>query len=362
MVQALEALMMQRERFDYVIIETTGLANPGPVAAALWTDAAIESSVCLDAIVTVVDAKNILRHLREVRPAGAVNEAQQQVAFADVVLLNKTDLVNQNTLREVEGEIAAINAEAPVLHCERCEIDLGRILDTGLYAGNAATRGDHVEEQQSGNCAVADMEHGEDSIIGDHNNGSAGDDRPMNTGSTTHHHHQQHQHHTDHAHDDGSVECGSACCSDSQPTADHHRHGVRSVTFYVDKPVRLSRLRHWLDELLWEQESTGTEYQQTNSHSYAQRNGNGVVDPGKLDLREAFVEEIGPIEIFRIKGLLHVHNSTSQWVLQAVHELYDIVQGREWPKGNGSTYRSKLVFIGRRLNEDMLRKGIEACC
>lgn len=69
-----------------------GLADPGPVAAALWTDAELGSAVCLDSIVTVVDARNIRRQLAEDRPQGAVNEAQQQIAYADIILLNKVPI------------------------------------------------------------------------------------------------------------------------------------------------------------------------------------------------------------------------------------------------------------------------------
>ena len=109
--------MQQRRDMDYILIETTGflllkvpclyehtgcyvflttphfcstgLADPGPVAAALWTDAELHSSVCLDGIITVVDAVNLLRQLRDPRPSGAVNEAERQIAYADVILLNK---------------------------------------------------------------------------------------------------------------------------------------------------------------------------------------------------------------------------------------------------------------------------------
>ncbi len=138
-VSALEALMQKRDKFDYVLIETTGgrshvwgtaalhalapsptidhhphpllptiatdhtvalraaadcpdatgLANPGPIAAALWTDQEVEAGVCLDATVTVVDAANIGRQLAEQRPGGGPNEAQLQIAYADLVLLNK---------------------------------------------------------------------------------------------------------------------------------------------------------------------------------------------------------------------------------------------------------------------------------
>eukprot|EP00955_Chlamydomonas_euryale_P045526 353182-Chlamydomonas_euryale.AAC.18 len=88
-VQAIEGLLLKKEKFDYILIETTGLANPGPVAAALWTDEELEAGVQLDGMVVVVDAINIDRQLNDPRPEGVANEAQVQVAYADVVLLNK---------------------------------------------------------------------------------------------------------------------------------------------------------------------------------------------------------------------------------------------------------------------------------
>lgn len=74
-VQALEGLLTRRARFDYIIIETTGLANPGPVAAALWTDPELECGVALDGIVTVADARNLARQLAEARPHGTARRA-----------------------------------------------------------------------------------------------------------------------------------------------------------------------------------------------------------------------------------------------------------------------------------------------
>ncbi|KAL6770564.1 ZNG1 [Auxenochlorella protothecoides x Auxenochlorella symbiontica] len=101
MVKALEALLQQRASFDYILIETTGLANPGPVAAALWTDAELEAGVCLDAVVTVVDARNIRRQLADPPGEGAeVCEAAAQIAFADVVLLNKVGAADVGWLGE----------------------------------------------------------------------------------------------------------------------------------------------------------------------------------------------------------------------------------------------------------------------
>ena len=75
------------------------MADPGPVAAALWTDAELQASVCLDAVVTVVDARNIERQLAQQPAEGAVNEAQQQIAYADVILLNKVQTCSSRHLR-----------------------------------------------------------------------------------------------------------------------------------------------------------------------------------------------------------------------------------------------------------------------
>ena len=84
---------------------------------------------------------------QESRPAGAINEAQQQVAFADVVLLNKVDLVQESDLQAVESAITGINAEAEVVRCERCVVDLGRILHTGSYTGGGV---EHGGEERNG--------------------------------------------------------------------------------------------------------------------------------------------------------------------------------------------------------------------
>ncbi|KAK9809219.1 hypothetical protein WJX72_011554 [[Myrmecia] bisecta] len=124
-VQALEALMQKRNKFDYILVETTGLADPGPVASALWTDEEVESGVLLDAVVTVVDARNLPRQLAEERSNGAVNEAQRQIAYADVLLLNKVDLV--------AGEAALAGLEHTIRH-----------INTEEHGGSAAGSSSHI--------------------------------------------------------------------------------------------------------------------------------------------------------------------------------------------------------------------------
>jgi len=133
LVMALETLMLKRHKFDYILIETTGLADPGPIASTLWLDKDLGSTIGLDAIISVVDAKHILTRLDEVKPPGIVNEAARQIAFADVLLLNKMDLVSSEEAATVIGRIRALNKMAKLVECQRCKVDLDAILGIGAY-------------------------------------------------------------------------------------------------------------------------------------------------------------------------------------------------------------------------------------
>merc|ERR1711972_1170526 len=109
---ALKRMAEKISSFDGVIIETTGLADPAPVAQTFFVDEELKLSYQLDGIITVVDAKHVLEHLHEEKPEGVENEGVEQVAFADRILLNKCDLVAEETLEEVQKEIRRINANA----------------------------------------------------------------------------------------------------------------------------------------------------------------------------------------------------------------------------------------------------------
>ncbi|HEX4291378.1 MAG TPA: GTP-binding protein [Trebonia sp.] len=133
LIRILGALMRRRESFDRIIVETTGLADPAPVAQTFFVDDEVRAGLRLDAIVTVVDAAHVLRHLDEARPAGVENEAVEQVAFADRIILNKTDLVSAAALDEVRGRLRAVNAAAEIIPAARAGVELERILDVGAF-------------------------------------------------------------------------------------------------------------------------------------------------------------------------------------------------------------------------------------
>ncbi|KAJ2617200.1 COBW domain-containing protein 1 [Coemansia sp. RSA 1365] len=135
-LKAMESLMERKGRFDYILLETTGLADPGKIAAMLWSNEELGSSIRLDGIVAMVDAKNIERQLTEKPVEGeTMNEAQKQVAFADRVIVNKTDLVDDERILEIEAMVAEINGAAQVSRAQYARIDLDAVLSIGAYAG-----------------------------------------------------------------------------------------------------------------------------------------------------------------------------------------------------------------------------------
>ncbi|OAY59391.1 COBW domain-containing protein 1 isoform X7 [Manihot esculenta] len=191
LVQALEQLVQMKEsRLDHIIIETTGLANPAPLASVLWLDDQLESSVKLDSIITVVDAKNLRFQLNKHRDSSSFPEAFLQIAFADVVILNKVDLVSSEgsvILEELEKEIHNINSLANIIHSVRCEVDLSKILNCGAYDATHITHLEVLLEE-----------------------------------------------------------------SKSLSTRDLHDGGVRTVCICDSQQVDLDKVRLWLEEILWD--------------------------------------------------------------------------------------------------------------
>jgi G3E family GTPase len=128
LIRIIEGLMKRKGQFDGIVIETTGLADPAPVAQTFFVDEDVRRNTKLDAIVTVVDAKHLVGQL------DGAPEAQEQIAFADIVILNKTDLVGQEELVAVKSRIRAMNPTALIHETERCGIELDQILERGAFS------------------------------------------------------------------------------------------------------------------------------------------------------------------------------------------------------------------------------------
>ncbi|TMW55029.1 hypothetical protein Poli38472_013791 [Pythium oligandrum] len=129
LIRIIQEILKRDLALDGIIIETTGLADPAPVAQTFFVDETVSARCKLDGIITVVDAKHILQHLLEEKPDGVENESVEQVAFADRVLLNKTDLVTPEEIINIKKEIRKINDTVEIVECQHCKVDPNTLLN-----------------------------------------------------------------------------------------------------------------------------------------------------------------------------------------------------------------------------------------
>jgi G3E family GTPase len=155
LIRIITNLMRRRDKFDRLVIETTGLADPAPVIQTFFVDEDVQNQTHLDAVVTVVDAKHISQHWD-------ADEAVEQIAFADVILLNKTDLVTTEELTILERRIRSINAMAKIERTQNAEVDLDRVLGINAFDLDRALEIDpqflgeeaHVHDETVGSIAI----------------------------------------------------------------------------------------------------------------------------------------------------------------------------------------------------------------
>jgi G3E family GTPase len=208
LVRILEGLMKRKGKFDAIIVETTGLADPAPVAQTFFVDEDVQNNARLDAVVTVADAKWLSDRLKD------APEAKNQIAFADVIVLNKTDLVSAAELAEVEGRIRAINPYAKLHRTERCQVALSDVLERGAFDL------DRILEIEPEFLAADEHDH----------------------------------HHHDHEH------CGHEGCDHEHHHHDHdHQHGgikhyhdedMQSLALRSSRPLDPDKFMPWLQQLV----------------------------------------------------------------------------------------------------------------
>lgn len=216
LIRILGKLSQRKDKFERVLIETTGLADPGPVAQTFFQDDDVKAAFRLDAVITLVDTHHIGLHLDD------APEAPKQIAFADVILLNKVDLVDKARLRLVESRIRTINPLAKIVHTKMAEAPIATLLDVGGFDLKRAV----------------DLD-------------------PKFLGETPHHHHHDHDHDHDHEH---CEHCGHSHAHgdhDHDHEEEHHHHHehfhderVKSVGIIEDRAVDLDKLDKWLGTLL----------------------------------------------------------------------------------------------------------------
>ena len=206
LIRVLSGLMKRKGRFDAIIVETTGLADPGPVAQTFFVDDEVKARTHLDSVTTLVDARHVEGQIADSR------EAREQIAFADQIVLNKTDLVSEDELAAVEARLRRLNPLAPIHRAERSNVPLETVL------GRNGFDLDRIVDIQP---EFLNPAHGEPGHVHDDHCGHD-------------HDHHDHQHaHGGHAHEGAE--------------------DIRGVSLSTERPMDGTRFTRWLDKLLAEQ-------------------------------------------------------------------------------------------------------------
>jgi G3E family GTPase len=213
LVRILDGLMRRKGKFDAIIVETTGLADPAPVAQTFFIDENVGKKTRLDAVVTVADAKWLNDRLKD------APEAKNQIAFADVILINKTDLVTPEELSEVEARIRGINPYAKVHKTERAKIALDQVLGRNAFDLDR----------------ILDIEP---DFLG-------GDDHDHHHHDHDHDHHHEHDHGHDHHHDHDHKHAHS-----HGGLKHYHDEDMQSISLNTDKPLNPDKFFPWVQELV----------------------------------------------------------------------------------------------------------------
>lgn len=277
LIRVISGLMKRAQNFDGILIETTGLADPGPVAQTFFVDAEVAARAKIDSIVTVVDAKHLRQRLSDSK------EAEEQIAFADVILINKTDLVSPADLKKTEQAIRRINAFARIIHSERCQVALDKVLGLGSF---------DLEEILK---HEPDFLHPHDK----HHHAHTEDCHDHHCSNPDHHHdHHDHEHHDhDHVHDSS----------------------ITSVSLTTDHMLDPIRFENWMSDL-------------------RANKGN---------------------DLLRYKGILAFIDNDKRLAIQGVHMMMEGSNLSAWQENEKR--QSRLVFIGRNLDEKLLHAGFQSC-
>jgi G3E family GTPase len=210
--------LMKRQRpgkpaFDAIIVETTGLADPGPVAQTFFVDEDVKAKTELDSVTALVDAKHVMARLDDSK------EAREQVAFADRIILNKTDLVDEEELVAVERRLRKLNPLAPITRAERANVPLDQVLGLGGF---------DLGRILDINPEFANPAHGEAGHVHDEHCG-----------------HDHHDHDHDHAHHDHDHAHGAR--------GHAHEDDIKGISLSLERPMDGAKFTAWLDRLLGEQ-------------------------------------------------------------------------------------------------------------
>jgi G3E family GTPase len=386
LIRVLGQLLKRRERFDYVLIETTGMADPGPVAQTFFLDDDLRDQFVVDAIVTLVDARHFEQHL------GELQEPAVQVGFADVVILNKTDLAQETDLARIEQRIRGINGSARIVRAVNAVVPIDAVLGLGAFDLDRALAVDatFLEPQYPFEWAGAYQLPAGRHILraaGEHSHEHGHDDHD--------HDHAEHGGH-DHSHAALKVALlpmaaatGDALAAQIEPavrvfaeparaidSGDHLQPstapwalamGCMGGQFCVDiaTPGAYALFTEHAPAEFGLALATAPAAQRAfaSHHHDAEIGSIGIREERALDARKvndwlSYLLQSRGEDILRMKGVLNIKGDERRYVFHGVHMMFDGRPDRPW---GAAARASQLVFIGRKLDRDEFLAGFSAC-
>ena len=306
----LKSILMVKEqngiKVDRVLFETTGLADPAPIAQTFINVPFLNEHFILDAVLTVVDSKNFLyQTTHQTEPA-------KQVGFADKIFISKHSLVDDTIYAKVINEVRSINPFAEIQDLDARPVEMKDMFGLELFYASEKKILEMQENSEEEYCEACGHAHAH----GEHDHHHHHDEEHCEEcghthahGEHDHDHHHDEDHHHDHDHDHHHH---------GHHHKHHHHSGINSFVIETEKPLVLAHINEWLNELVY---------------------------------------IYGP-ELYRYKGILSVEGLDYQIIFQGVQMSFDISRGRDW---NDTERKSTLVFIGKNLPEDTLRESFVAC-
>lgn len=372
LIRILGNLMRRRDKFDHILVETTGMADPGPVAQTFFVDDEIREMLRLDGIVTVVDAHHVLLHIEQ------SNEVREQIAFADVILLNKADLVEPDQLDELEARIRKMNALARIHRTINADIDIPTVMDLGGFDLDRVLeqRPDFLQKEYPFEWAGAwhlpagavELRYGEgpDPFIGAmliplNGDSDADLDKAISIAELAF------------GREGKRVSAGSKWVPDRRVVnLKVPETGERIVTLLIPTDGLYALFtEHGPEEFGLRLEKAGAQLVPYKHREFAAAHSHDdeITSVG-ITLEGALSEEkvnrwLGPLlaskgqDILRTKGILNIAKDNRRFVFQAVHMLLDGGPDRPWQ--SNEKRQTEIVFIGRNLDRDELTAGLKGC-
>ena len=372
LIRVLGNLMKRRDKFDYVVVETTGLADPGPVAQTFFMDDEISSEFSLDGIITLVDTFHINQQL------GRSDESTEQIAFADVIVLNKTDLVKDTELDKLEARLREMNKMAKFIRSEMANVPINSVLDKSAFNLDQALirRPTFLEPEYPFEwTGIYPTKSGKYKIIM-----SEGPDPSMSLVI------ELDQNTDDLSLRNGAERCVRLYAEDAEtikpgeiiPKGKHvnlnlESSGQKEFNIEIEKDTKIGLFaQHTAEEFNMKlievdnNDEVPVEIERTwvAQHEHDDEVGSFSIEKdGDLDEQklQAWISKLlreKGVDIFRMKGFLSIAGESNRFVFQGVHMIFSGKPDRPW---GSLPRRNQLVFIGRNLDEKEMLKGFEDC-